>query len=179
MKATSADTPVRTLPVVIRPIDPTDAPALQAFYASLSEDSRTLRFLGWTRGLSPSGTRNFCTADHHHREGFVAVLHDPGRAGSTIVGHLCIEPDEHGSAEVAIAVADAWQGRGLGHRLMDRGVTWARENGIRTFTASTFVSNTRLLRLVRALGLPVCAASAGANICDLTIELDRNLPAAA
>jgi GNAT superfamily N-acetyltransferase len=160
-------------PVTVRPIAPSDAAALERFYAALSDESRTLRFLGWTAGLGAERSRAFCTADHEHREGFVAVT------GDEIVGHLCIEPDGAGSAEVAIAVADRLHGRGIGRRLMDAGVAWARDAGLRRFTATAFAWNTRLVRLVRSLGLPVRFGVGTDGTCEIRIELAPGLPAAA
>jgi RimJ/RimL family protein N-acetyltransferase len=158
---------------VIRPIAAADAPALERFYATLSDESRMLRFLGWSAGLGAAGSRAFCTADHEHREGFVAVV------GEEIVGHLCIEPDGGGSAEVAIAVADRLQGQGIGRRLLAAGVAWARHAGLQRFTATAFAWNTRLVRLVRGLGLPARFGVGTDGTCEIRIELAPGLPAAA
>jgi RimJ/RimL family protein N-acetyltransferase len=159
--------------VAIRAIAPTDASGLERFYASLSEESRILRFLGWTAGLGTERSQAFCTADHEHREGFVAV------DGDEIVGHLCIEPDGAGSAEVAIAVADRLHGKGIGHRLLAAGVAWGRQAGLRRFTATAFAWNTRLLRLVRGLGLPARFGVGSGGTCEIRIDLAAGLPAAA
>jgi RimJ/RimL family protein N-acetyltransferase len=159
--------------VVIRPITPLDAPALERFYASLSDESRILRFLGWTAGVGHERSRTFCTADHEHREGFVAV------DGDEIVGHLCIEPDGTGSAEVAIAVADRLHGMGIGHRLLDAGVVWGRKAGLHRFTATAFAWNTRLLRLIRGLGLPTRFGVDSGGTTEIRIALGSDVPAAA
>src|SRR4249920_3849136 len=91
--------------VWIRAVRSTDADGLQHFYSGLSQEARRKRFLHVCRGPSPSECAVFCTTDHDHREGFVAI--DRGHpGGERIVGHLCLEPDGAGSAEVAIAVAD-------------------------------------------------------------------------
>ena len=168
--------------VVVRPIEPGDARGLERFYAGLSDESRTLRFMGWTRGIGEAGSRAFCTADHEHREGFVAVLArgagEPAAGEPEIVGHLCVEPDGRGSAEIAVAVADRLQGRGIGRRLVDAGVAWGRHAGLRRFTATAFAWNTPILRLLRGLGLPVCLAWADGT-CELRIELSEGLPVAA
>jgi RimJ/RimL family protein N-acetyltransferase len=153
----------------IRPIEPRDADALDRFYAGLSDESRATRFLGATRGLRGEQARRFCSTDHHHREGLVAVA---GCPADTIVGHLCLEPDdEAASAEMAIAVADAWQRRGIGRALLEAGIEWARHEGLRQLTAVTWAANVAIARLLDGLGLPVRRQGLGAEI-RVVVDLD-------
>ena len=124
-------------PVRIREIRPIDAPGLRRFYGSLSSESRRLRFFSINAGVSEAESITFCTTDHDHREGFVAVVE--GRGGvDEIVGHLCLEPDagSGSTAEVAIAiaVADASQGQGIGRRLLAAGLEWAEREGTEVMT---------------------------------------------
>jgi acetyltransferase len=165
--------------VRVRAIAPADDEPLRRFYADLSDESRALRFLGPTPCLGPALANAFCRADHEHREGFVAVLQD-SRGPQRIVGHLCVEPFEGGeTAEVAVAVADAMQRQGIGRRLLEAGVAWARAAGVRRLVATAYVSNTAILRLVRSVGLPVRVEAAGCGTCRLTMDVGIHLPAAA
>jgi RimJ/RimL family protein N-acetyltransferase len=168
--------------VTIRPITPDDAPRLERFYASLSDESRNLRFLGWSPGIGTATSRAFCTADHEHREGLVAVVAGPDEGGAApgeLVGHLCIEPDGTGSAEIAVAVADHLQGLGIGRRLVEAGVDWGRRQGLRQFTATAFAWNARIIRLVRGLRLPVRFGVATGGATEMRIDLTTPVPAAA
>ncbi len=65
--------------VQVRAIRPTDANALERFYSGLSAESRQTRFFSLSAGLSHAQSASFCTTDHDHREGFVAVV--DGRPG--------------------------------------------------------------------------------------------------
>jgi acetyltransferase len=122
---------------------------------------------------------SFCTPDHAHREGFVAVA-PSGRSGDdTIVGHLCLEPVDASTVEVAIAVADEFQHRGIGRRLMDAGIAWARQMGIARLTATTLSANVPIRRLLAGLGLAVSTTAEGLDTSILSIEVSRPLPAAA
>jgi RimJ/RimL family protein N-acetyltransferase len=158
-------------PVRIRRVRSGDSEALRRFYADLSPDSRQLRFLGAVAGLSDPQATKFCTPDHHHREGFVAI--GPAEPGvpDRIIGHLCLEPDGEATAEVAIAIADAWQHRGLGSRLLKAGIRWARASGITCLRASMYAANPGIHRLLLGLGMPSSERFLAPGIAEMTIDL--------
>lgn len=159
--------------VLIRRTRPTDAAALERFYAELSDESRRSRFFGFARGISHDQSRSFCLVDHRHREGFVAIDRAVQPGHDRIVGHLCIEPGPGDSAEVAIAVADAYQHRGIGHRLMATGIDWARAVGIERLTATMLATNGGIRRLTTGLGYATSTRPCGPDITEITIHLDQ------
>jgi acetyltransferase len=165
--------------LVIRPIRSSDARALERFYAELDPDSRRARFFAMTSGVSHRQAVSFCTPDHDHREGFVAEALGSVHARRRIVGHLCIEPLDARTAEVAIAVADGYRGRGIGRRLMVAGVEWARAAGIAAFTATMFATNLPIQRLLRGLHLPVRVGYPEPDLSSITIDLTPPSPIAA
>ncbi len=157
--------------ISIRPIRASDTGELERFYAELSEESRHLRFFATTRGLTRRQSTAFCMTDHAHREGFVAVAGE-GTPTRRVVGHLCLEPaDDAASAEVAIAVSDTLQGRGIGRRLMAAGVAWARACRISALTASMLTTNTAIHRLLGGLGLPTTLRSIEPDVAEVTVHL--------
>jgi acetyltransferase len=164
--------------VRIRTIRATDTSELQCFYAALSPDSRQTRFLAVSVGLSEAQSTSFCAPDHDHREGFVAVLGGRGVGPRRIVGHLCLEPAGADAAEVAIAVADAFQRRGLGRMLMARGVAWANREGITRLTATMSAGNAPIHRLLAGLGLPARMRYTGAGVAEITIDVSEETAAA-
>lgn len=155
--------------ITIRPIRPDDAGALEGFYEALSDESRRRRFFACTRGLSHPQARLFCCTDHDHREGFVALAEQEGC--SRIVGHICMEPARDGSAEVALAVGDELQGRGIGRSLVEAAVAWAREVGIDRLSATMLSDNTPIRRLLTGLGLPTRVRQCGFGVDAVTIDL--------
>lgn len=154
----------------IRRITPHDHDGLQTFYAGLSDESRRTRFLGPTNGIGTNQSTYFCTPDHAHREGFVAVT-GPAARPERIVGHVCIEPDGPTTAEVAVAVADELQNHGIGRKLVDAAVDWARRDGFRTLTATMLAGNPAIQRLLTGLGLPNVAVPLGAGVIEVRIDL--------
>ena len=166
-----------TTVIQIRRIRPADHDRLCQFYAGLSDESRRTRFLGPTNGIGDRQSTYFCCPDHAHREGFVAVA-GPATRPERIVGHVCVEPDGPATAEIAIAVADELQGRGIGRRLVDAAVHWAEVDGFRTLTATMLAGNPSIQRLLTGLGLPSVARPIGAGLIEVRIELGVSRSAA-
>lgn len=166
--------------LTIRPIRPSDSEALQAFYAGLSDESRRTRFFGLTSGIGESLASRFCSADHDHREGFVAVI--PLARGASgverIVGHVCLEPDGPGAADVSVAVADDVRHRGVGRRLSGAAVGWARAKGLEALSATMLADNPAIARLLTSLGLATVSRALGADVVALRILLDAERSAA-
>jgi acetyltransferase len=156
--------------VRIRRIRPSDQGALRRFYAGLSAESRQTRFLGVTSGIATGQSAYFCTPDHAHREGFVAVTGLGGRT-ERIVGHACVEPDHGSTAEIAVAVADEMQGHGIGRRLVRAAVTWAIAERLDALTATMLAGNPAIHRLLATLGLPSISKPVGAGIVQMRIDL--------
>ena len=144
---------------------------LERFYAALSPESRQTRFFSVGAALSHGQAMSFCSTDHAHREGFVAVVGSRAEGQKRIVGHLCIEPGGADTAELAIAVADAFQHRGIGRRLMVVGAAWARRQRIARLTATMLASNAPIHRLLNGLGVPTRVRYVGGGVAEITIDL--------
>jgi acetyltransferase len=164
-------TPATPPTIRIRPIEPADRDALLLFYEALSEESLSLRFHGASNGIADRAARRFCGPDHEHREGLVAVLDEPGNAGLTIIGHLCLEPSGPDEVEMAVAVADAWQRHGIGRRLLGAAMAWADCHGIDRLRASMLSTNVAILGLVRSMGRVVTLTMPSAGVMEATIDL--------
>ena len=130
--------------VSIRPIERSDAAGLSAFYAGLSPESRRRRFLGAVVTVDPALIAQFVMPD----EGIVGVLREPGRDDGAIVAHASVQADRSGGAEVAFAVADELQGRGLGSALVDAAIRMAGERGFSHASASLYADNAPMRRLL-------------------------------
>jgi acetyltransferase len=162
----------------IRPVDPSDCDALMGFYAGLSEDSREARFHGRGPSLAGSTATFFCGPDHQHREGLVAEVVGPDD-GREIIGHADLEPAGPGTAEIAVAVADAWQRHGVGRALARASIDWARRCGFERLVASMQIANPAIAGLVRSLGVPVRFGMPDGGVVDAVIELGAIRPRAA
>jgi len=137
-----------TTTVRIRPICPSDAPSLQAGMRHLSERTRWLRFHMPITHLSDAQVRVLVEVDHHDREALVAEVRRSG-GGWRPVGVARYARIGDDRADLAIVVADAWQGRGIGRLLVDRLAAAAREEGVAAFVAQVMSENRQVLRLIR------------------------------
>lgn len=134
--------------VVIRPIEPDDRATLVAGLERLSPESRYRRFFGPIAHLSERDLDYLTCVDHHDHEALVAIEDGTGD-GVGVARYVRTGPDV---AEPAIVVADDWQGRGAGSRLLDALVKRAQEEGIRRFEAPVLAYNTDAIHLLEALG---------------------------
>jgi len=75
----------------------------------------------------------------------------PGRSEIYGVARFWADPDlEH--AESAVVVRQAVAGQGIGSRLLQHLIDYARQRGIRELYADTLKDNERILKLVEGLG---------------------------
>ena len=136
--------------VRMRPIRPDDEPRLVALYDHLSQDSRYQRFFSVARRLPPNWAHFLANVDYVRR--FALVVEAPGDP-ETLIAVARYEPTaERECAEVAFAVQDAWQNRGLGTVLFRELLAAAKRNGITRFCAWVLGDNRRMLDLIARLG---------------------------
>ncbi len=95
----------------------------------------------------------------------------PTGEAERIVGHVCVEPDGPSCAEVAVAVADEFQGHGVGRSLVEAAVTWARQDGYDTLVATMLAGNPAIQRLLTGLDLPARTSAIGAGTIEIRIDL--------
>jgi len=164
--------PVRR--VSIRPIDRFDRSALSDFYAALSPESSRRRFLSGSRPMSAEIDR---LAD---ADGFVAILSAPGVTDGTLVGHAAICRDSPASAEIAFAVADGLQGRGIGRALVAATVDEACRTGLERLRAATLPENHAMRRLIVDAGCLVESDRIAAGVEEIELRpINDALPAVA
>ena len=162
----------------IRQISPDDREPLTRFYSALSTDSVEARFHGALPTIPVRTARFFCGPDHQHREGLVAETVDPD-GNPRIIGHVCIEPITPNLAEVAIAVADAWQHHGVGRAMLAEAMDWARTHDVGRLLASMRWSNSAMLELLRSTHKALAFGDSDGGIIDVVLDVGAVTPHAA
>lgn len=133
----------------VRPIQPTDGAALEAFHGTLSDRTVHLRFFGAHPRLTEGDVEYFTHVDHVTREALVAEVDDQ------IIGVARVDALGEGRAEIAFVVSDAWQGRGVGNLLLRMLIERAQACGVTTLVADVLPGNSRMLGLVHGCGWPM------------------------
>ena len=97
-----------------------------------------------------------------------------------IIGHVCIEPMNDDVAEMAIAVADAWQHHGVGRAMLARAIAWAQMHGIARLAATMQCGNPAMFGLLRSMGYPITYGPpvGGTVDADLDVRTARRPEAA-
>ena len=142
-------------PVTIRPIRPDDGALAQDFVRKLSDESRYYRFMDSLRELTPRMVSHFTEVDHHSHLALIAVTEASGKETEIGVARCVAGTADPQSGEFAIVVADEWQRRGLGTRLLRALVEAARDAGMRRIHGDVIATNARMLRFVARLGFAV------------------------
>lgn len=141
--------------VMLRPIHRSDAPALQRlFFRGLSPRARLLRFHGVVNDM-PEAALRALTTQVPRRHVALAAVTTTNDGLSTLLAEARYAVDDDGEAEFAVAVADAWQGHGLGRALLLRLAAHARTEGIAMLNGAVVPGNEPMLRLMRSLGAEV------------------------
>jgi len=136
--------------VTIRPASPWDAGRIQDYVRSLSLPSRYDRFLAAMNELSPAELARVGGSDHRHG----TLIAETRIGGARImIGEARYALGSDGkTSEIALSVADAWHGRGLGTLLMDYLECWARRCGVATLVGDVLRTSTAMRKLARKAG---------------------------
>ncbi|HYT74683.1 MAG TPA: GNAT family N-acetyltransferase, partial [Vicinamibacterales bacterium] len=124
------------LTVRLRPVREDDAERVLALFGQLSERSLYYRFMAVPH-FDLEQARRIVKIDYDSQLALVAERGD-GLCG--IAGYYR-DPVNPTRAEVAFAIADAMQGRGLGTRMLERLAETARDRGVRQFDAYVLGDN--------------------------------------
>ncbi len=154
--------------VLIRPIRPSDKASLQAAIARSSDEAIYRRFLNPPGRLTGTELRYLTEVDHHDHEALMAE--DPDTGVGVGVARYVRDRERRDSAEIAVAVRETWQGRGVGKALLHRLADRAREEDITRFTALMLAGNRPMRGLLASPGA-ISTLDTEAGTVELAVEL--------
>ena len=156
--------------VHIRPIVPEDEPLLHEAVAAMSERTVYFRFFSPMKRMPDALAHRLAVVDYNDRFAIVATTHRP--TGKERIVGVARYDRVAGSdvAEVAVAVVDEFQRRGLGRALLTILAKVATEHGIKTFTLIVLPENQQMLGLLRKMGWIHQAKLAG-GLYEITFAL--------
>lgn len=137
----------------LRAITPADAGPLRAGFPLLRPDEVRQRFLHALTELTPAMAHHLTHLDPARALAVVAA--EPLPPGEALVGavvRVALDDDDPTRAEFAILVSHFIAGMGVGRRLMDHMLAWARVRGMRRVHGDVLEHNAAMLRLAASLG---------------------------
>ena len=149
----------------LRLSEPSDKDALREFFRELSPESRKRRFFSSAKPSDALLERQ-CDSSNPRAQLTLIVSRIVGGEPRIIATGSYVARDET-TAEVAFAVGDEFQGRGLGGLLLERLALLAARNGFTRFWALTRIENRLMLETFRQSGFPLHS-----KIEDECVEID-------
>jgi len=142
--------------LLLRPIKPEDGQRLAAFYAGASAQDLRLRFFMARKSVPHSELARYCQIDYDREMAFIALASAVGDSAPQMVGEVRASCDpDNVRAEFAIQIASSWQGRGLGHALMQKLLRYLRQRGTATVSGEFLRENAAMAALARHAGFQV------------------------
>ena len=129
---------------------PHDRDIEHAFVSGLSPETRSNRLLGGSKAITREYIESLVSVDFSRDMALAAATM---LDGETLLGVARYVRDRSGdAAEFAIVIADAWQGRGIGRRLLAKLIEAARRRGVKRLYGDILATNRPMLELARKLG---------------------------
>ena len=156
---------------MIRPIRPDDKGMLADGLRRLSSESAQRRFLTPKRSFSRTELRYLTEVDGRDHVALVAEYPCYPVRRLIAVGRFVIVQANPDAAEIAITVADEWQGRGLGSILGTHLAHLARNREVKRFTATMASDNRPAHRLMAKLTEHLTQRHVGGGVDELELQL--------
>lgn len=149
--------------LMIRPVCPADIARSRSFLRGLSYGARYFRFGRGDFQFAEADLQGLCNPDLHECMEFIVLAQVCGESVEIAAARYCIEPDGM-SCEFAVVVTDAWQGSGVGRRLMEALIRHASARGLQTMYGQILATNSRMLEFAKGLGFRIEASAQDAPL---------------
>jgi acetyltransferase len=155
-------------PVFVRPVTASDDSLIRDLFAHMSIQDRRLRFFEAIKEISPPLMSKLTAIDYSRSIAFVAANESNGDA----LGIVRLHGDTAGrSAEFAIAIRSDHQGRGLGWRMMQLMIEYARSMKLEFIQGQVLEQNEAMLMLCKKLGFRISLNMHEAGLRDVCLHL--------
>lgn len=164
-------------PVRIRPIRAEDLAMHTAFVSGLSKETGYRRLLS-PRMPQPDELWRMTHIDYDRELALIATtVVDGVEQQMGVVRYVRGEtPETARVAEFAVVIADAWQHRGIAHKLLGRLIEAATAAGVKQLADITLYDNTGMLALARKLGFKLQRDPGNPNVTRLRLALGEPAP---
>ena len=157
--------------VQIRSIEAADAMLIREFVRSLSSRTRYLRFMSGVNELSAQMADRLTRLDHHRDAALIGIVNTDGVDRVVGVARYAANADGE-SCEFAIVVADEWQRRGLGSRLLALLVDRASSRGLKRIRGDILAINAPMTAFAKSQGFTVTRSPHDLTELRAELQLD-------
>ena len=140
--------------IFVRPVRPSDAQLMIDLFDDLSPETIYLRFFSPIKRISRSMLIKLTQIDYDREIALIAFTGSEQERKILGVARIIFLPDGR-HAEFAIVLSDAWQGKGIGKKLLHHALVCAASYGIEEVWGPVISSNTGMLRLGEQLGFHI------------------------
>lgn len=158
-------------PLAMRPVHEGDGIGIADALKNLSPETRRLRFLSAANEIPDGFVRGLTDADPSLQYVVIVVRKDSSDE-ITIAGGRIVAGGESGTWEFAMLVGDAWQGQGVGKRLLMALIEEARRRDVRRLIGNISVDNRPMLRLARKSGFSIARDTGDPSTCIATLDIE-------
>jgi len=140
--------------IFFRPIKISDEARYKNFIYSLSEKSLYRRFISSRTDMPHERLQSLVVIDYTKEIAILAVIGQEAKEEIIGIGRYYVEPNKH-SAEVAFAVRDDYQQKGVGTELLSYLTYLAKRQGLLGFTAEVLAENEPMLHVFERGGFEI------------------------
>jgi acyl-CoA hydrolase/GNAT superfamily N-acetyltransferase len=138
----------------LRPVKITDEPLLKDFFYALSDRSLHRRFMSWRTDIPHERLQDFVIIDYTKEISILAIVGSQENEIIVGLGQYGVDEATH-TAEVAVAVRDDYQNRGIGSEILSYMTYLAKREGLLGFTAEVLVENKPMLQVFEQGGFDI------------------------
>ncbi len=143
--------------ITIRPLSASDREIVRRFFSDLSDYARYQRFMGPKQQISENLLKLLSDTDQKSHIAYLASVGSPGRELMIAEARYVADEKNPAAGEMAIAVADEWQGKGIATRMLQLLERQAARNGIRRLDCTTLRTNRGMKQLAERSGYRITA----------------------
>jgi acetyltransferase len=153
--------------VLARPVRPEDEPIFRRFFPRVNEEDLRLRFFAAVSDFSHSFIARLTQIDYTRTMAFVAI----DEAGE-LAGVVRLHSDaDYTSGEYAILLRSDLKGRGLGWKMMELIIEYARREGLQEIEGEVLADNSAMLEMCAKLGFSVERQADDDNLRHVRLKL--------
>ena len=156
--------------LLLRPMRHDDGEREETFVRGLSWESGYQRMLGAIK-ITSEWIERMTHIDYRRHMAFAVTTVKDGGEQFVGVGRYVVDAAT-GNAEVALVIADAWHGKGLGRQMLELLLQHARDAGVREAEGVVLATNRPMPRLAGSVGFSLKADPEDATIVRMRRKLD-------